>query len=175
MRRLCSDRHKWVLSKGGSRSKAKGGGSATADTPSTNATQGAPSLPEGVTLDSENPDLKLYDYTTPEGNRLVFSVDEVDGVGDVIFEVNDSVNRETILGEKEAIRITSKVRSIMKYDASQRPDGFIYTTSPSTEDGLGAARASLYRRAGFSKAEYPGDTQYAIVRNGKLYPYNFED
>lgn len=165
----CRSRAKWALSKGGSKSKTGGGGAAQTDID----VQGEPQIPSGVSL-KENPESRTYEYETPDGNNLKFEVIEDRGIGDVTFEVNGLFSRLAELPDREGIRIANKIKSIMRYDAKQRPDGYIYSTSAFAVDDLGKDRASLYERAGFSKPSYDGDEQYAIVRGGKLYPHTPE-
>lgn len=108
-------------------------------------------------------------YSFAEGNSNVSMY--FSGQGDastVSFTVNGSVSRQQ--QNPDGIAIASRVRSIMRADVASRPDGFRYTTTATTSDGLGRARTMLYGRAGFSIPQEAGAPQYGIVRSGRLTP-----
>lgn len=130
-------------------------------------------LPEGVELRGGQ-DARYY--TFQQGPlKVAFDVIGRDGQASVMFEVNGNINRSRQISSaqrRDRVAIANRVRSIMRADAASRPDGFRYQTSAATGDGLGGRRASLYARAGFSRAREAGDDQFAVIRGGQMRPDN---
>lgn len=133
--------------------------------------------------DNENPDIgsllgslsKLTTYeSSVNSDRIEFYArEENDGI-DVNFSVNGDLSRDEGMSSRRGASIAYRVKSIMQYDVSTRPEGTIYKTSAWTGDNAGTDRTKAYERFGFSPPDNgkPGGMQWAIVQNGKLTPYN---
>lgn len=151
---------------GGGRSG--GGGGAAVATPA-----GGVALPDGVAVSRSGEDVL---YTFQQGaDRVVVEINYLAALNeyDIIFRVNDKLSAESGRDASQGAAIARKIGAVAKYDASRRPDGFVYSANASTSDGLGATRAALYARAGFSLPRtVAGGDQYAVVQGGKLVPSN---
>lgn len=124
-------------------------------------------VPEGVDL-TDGPGGRRYTFSQGD-NNVAFTVYSGDNSASVSLSVNGSLDR-TDVSRRDGIALALRTRSIMRAEAASRPDGFRFTTSATTEDGLGAIRARLYNQVGFTAAARPGDSQYGVVRNGRLVP-----
>lgn len=158
--------------------RSAAGGGAGADSSSVSETEESranPSLPEGV----NRKDLSattgasdiVYNFEQDE-NRVGFytvgsSFDR--NRADIIFDVDNRLDRSENLPAATRTAIARKVGQIMRYEASTRPDGFVFTNTAHKADGFGRTREALYGRAGFS-LPYADGAQYAVVRNGRLVP-----
>lgn len=158
--------HKYINNanpqKGRSGGSGGGGGGATSESRANVA------LPDGVSVRRLGTNAS-YDFAQ-DGNRVSVQISNVAGEHIVDFSVNSRFIAATQLDASTGAQIARKVSSIVKHDASTRPDGFRYSTSAVTGDGLGASRTALYGRAGFSMPSRAGGTQYAVVRNGRMTP-----
>lgn len=127
-------------------------------------------LPQGVSVRRQGTNA-AYNFEQ-DGNRVSMQIMDVLGEHIVDFSVNGRFVSagSTGLSPAQGANIARKVGAIMKHDASTRPNGFLYSTSAVVGDGLGASRAALYGRAGFSFPSRPGATQFATIRAGKLVP-----
>lgn len=161
-----------------SQKSAQGGGAASV----ANESSSAPA--EINRYDYKDDDGELTVYTTRvDGREVRFNVasddfttlfaDTADTVipRSVSFSVDGAFSISNEQGSSSTGRkIVSTVSRLMRQDASTRPDGFLYITNATTSDSRAATRTALYGRAGFSVPAKPGDTQYAVVRNGKMIP-----
>lgn len=150
--------------------KGRSGGSGGGGSASGVAT--AP-LPEGVSVRRLGGTNAIYDFEQA-GNSVSVQISDVLGEHVVDFSVNGrfSTNAGNSISSNEGASIARKVSAVMKHDASTRPDGFFYSTSAVTGDGLGQSRTAFYARAGFSFPSRAGATQYAVVKKGRLTPSN---
>lgn len=158
--------------KGGS--KKRGGGAAV-------VVVEKKSLPEGVTQSGEDDREYKFEiagqtikFNVEEGLESLFSLNLSRDDKTVDFSVGGIMLAKGQLQGRDAIKATLKIRKIMEYDASTRPDGFKYNTRAQTGDSRQNSRAALYNTVGFSRpvGGIVGKTQYAIVKDGKLVPDN---
>lgn len=141
--------------------KNAGGGASSSDQP--------PALPNDVTDEMFGSQGSESFYSFSEGNNYIYlEVDDIGSSHDVNFAVNGSFHSVSLPTETGS-KIARKIKNIMLYDAYERPDGFLYSAKAATADSLGASRAALYARAGFSLSS-EGSRQYAVVKDGKLVP-----
>jgi hypothetical protein len=94
--------------------------------------------------------------------------------GSVSFTVNRSyyIKNGNSLSPRDSAKVAIKLASIIKYDASTRPDGFEYTASAASGDGNEAKRSLAYERFGFSRPVdgKAGYNQFGLVQDGKVQP-----
>jgi hypothetical protein len=134
------------------------------------------SLPKGVSLKEQSTrvrSVRYYDFKV--GKRSVsFNVaDSGEGTdSSVSFYIDKSSLRVEPESAKDNLLIALKIKRIMGFDVSTRPDGFRYKNNATVDDGMGKERARIYEKIGFSKPKggRKGATQYAVVKNGKLSP-----
>ena len=133
-----------------------------------------PTLPEGVKMQESSEGDREYRVEVG-GKELKFRSDtedaqRYDADGDISFSIAKSLDKGGLQGS-DAARAGVKVLKIMRYDASTRPNGYVYSTSAYGLDGNGKDRQRIYEKVGFSKPKKAGGVQYSIVRNGKMEPY----
>lgn len=136
-------------------------------------------LPSGVKR-KDNGDETTYTFEAGD-DILTFTIKPeprlaaANGTRMVDFEVNYSLAAGELIDNNNAVAIASKARAIMQHDASQRPNGFRYSTLAFANDDRGSARALLYSKEGFStpgalQLEGSKGIQYAVVKNGRMVP-----
>jgi len=87
--------------------------------------------------------------------------------GDIGISIDASYLRQDI-SQREGTNLALRALRIVKKEVAKMPDGTLLTNTPTTADGLGEARASLYQRAGFGAMS--GEEMMSVVKNGKLTP-----
>lgn len=159
---------------GGGRGGSGGSGAAATATQAT-ATQERSSrgLPDGVSV-SESGGTRNYEYQV-EGVPMRVEIGDPlfsNANAEITWFVNNSTSTQQGLSDRGSVRAVSTALRIAQADAATRPDGFTYVVQAATRDGRGAERARFYERIGFTRAETPGDSQFAVVRNGRLERYD---
>lgn len=90
------------------------------------------------------------------------------GHADVSIFVDDDYIKGNDMSAKDGLKVALKARTMVSQAVKKLPDGVILRNDPSTGDGLGDKRTSLYKKAGFS-AE-PGNSMLGITKGGKIKP-----
>lgn len=126
-------------------------------------------LPDGVEAHVRGDgDGFLLRTKTSSGDTIEFGISGADGV---YFTVNNKFDAGSVGDRKAQTQVALTVRNLWDTTIASLPDGYQLRTSALTRDGKGKMRADAYVKMGFSRpSEKPGDTQYAVVRSGKVVP-----
>jgi len=104
-------------------------------------------------------------------------VEVIIGRGDIGITVDDSYERGDI-SPKEGKQVALRALRIVQSEVAKMPDGTLLTNIPTTKDGLGEGRVSLYKSAGFGLQEQDGwpdqRRMRSVVKNGKMTPISVE-
>ena len=95
------------------------------------------------------------------GRRVAVTIHK----GHIGITVDGSYVREDN-SPKDGAKVAIRALRIVQAEAAKMPDGTLLTGFPSSSDGLGEARVSLYGRAGFGPID--GGMMMSVVKNGKL-------
>ncbi|MGG6295272.1 hypothetical protein ACQ4M4_12855 [Leptolyngbya sp. AN02str] len=196
MRRFLRSRQPLQFHKGGSGSGGgggggSGGGGGGAEAPAPVAVEPEPNdrvagggrLGENVQLTGDFEGVSVFN--SQNGNKRVYTFRagdkpvqlEINKNGDshnVVFTVAGRLSTNNSLSDGESAVAVRRLQRIIREDAKTRPEGFRYDTSAADGDRRGMVRAVAYESVGFSVPVngQVGNTQYGVVRNGKLTPDN---
>jgi len=96
---------------------------------------------------------------------------------DISIPVDGSYERGDI-SPQDGKRVALQALRMVQSEVAKMPDGTLLENSPSTGDGLGEGRVSLYMRAGFGSPDQndppDGRRMRAVVKKGKLTPISAE-
>ena len=127
-------------------------------------------LPEGVKRSMKGKTL-TYSFRE-EGKKVeIFFKEKMSGESEIDFKVGGSYDNSKMSAEAKA-KVGRKLVSVLKYDASTRPEGHPYGCAAYTKDGEGKKRALAYQAMGFSRPAggVAGQGQFGTVKNGKVVP-----
>jgi len=93
-------------------------------------------------------------------------------IGNIGITVDDSYTKGNI-SPQEGKKVAIRAMRMVKKEVAKMPDGTLLTNTPTTADGLGSSRASLYESAGFGSIG-GDDIMRSVVKKGKLTPISAE-
>jgi hypothetical protein len=89
---------------------------------------------------------------------------------DVSFKINGDYSSGAVGDKKEALQFGLGIRRNYKEIFEALPDGTLLSNQPYAGDDSGSSRQRLYERAGFGPVGGFGDSQWGVIKGGKVFP-----